>query len=361
MDFTRENLLEFTNTTNDLIIEALKLYDALAKSKIITTMELGFPNDIIRLAGGFGTGLYIQWDACIPFIPVDTTVNVCTTSIFTLSNDIEEKITPSLIQNVQEQILQRGFRSNFDRGNHFIIYAKSRVSNQYFLILHSDAYANGYESMSPEFNNWYYNDIKILTKGGRYLRYIIGDAAQEYYAKTKYYEEQNRIKHNHVVNAIIGSDAVIENAQILHHHCMPSSSSILIGCYLISANTTLPILSSPGRSIYLYKFDKSLEEQNRIDNHNFIVPHGWGRYFDGDFSIHIDLPNNTLFLNNDKFRILPKQTFNSCENIKIRFFNNSEKSDEYLEFLQNYYTGINVDILDQLVTYNKSGFKRFER
>jgi hypothetical protein len=173
MDFTRYNLSKYINVTNDLIIDTLKLYDTSAKSKIITTMELGFPNDVIRLAGGFGVGLYIQWDACIPFIPIDTTVSVCSTSLFTLSNDIEEKITPASIQNIQEQILRHGFRPNFDRGNHFIIYAKSRISNQYFLILHSDAYNAGYESMFPEFGNWYYNHIKILTKGNRYLRYII--------------------------------------------------------------------------------------------------------------------------------------------------------------------------------------------
>jgi len=361
MDFTRNNLSKYINFTNELIIDALKLYDASAESKIITTMELGFPNDIIRLAGGFGTGLYVQWNACIPFIPIDTTVNVCTTSLFTLSNDIEEKITPALIQNIQEQILLYGFKPNFNRGNHFIIYAKSRVSKQYFLILHSDTYSDGYESMSPEFKNWYYNDIKVLNKGNRYLRYIIGDVAQKYYAKTKYYENQNITKHNHVANNIIGNDAMIENSQILHHHCMPSSSSILIGCYLISTNTTLPILSSPGRPIYLYKFDKSLEEQNYIDNHHFIVPHGWGRYFDGDFSVQLDIPNNTLFINNDSFKIQPKQTFKYCKNIKIRSFNNSDKYDDYLNLLQNYYTGINIDMLDQLIAYNKLGFKKFER
>lgn len=361
MDFTQGNLSKYINVTNELITDALKLYDTAAKSKIVTTMELGFPNDIIRLAGGFGTGLYIQWDSCIPFIPVDTTVNVCTTSLFTLSNDMEEKITPALIQNIREQILQRGFRPNFDRGNHFIIYAKSRISNQYFLVLHSDTYHDGYESMSPEFENWYYNDIKILIKDGRYLRYIIGEKAREYYDRTKYLEVQNSAKHDYVANDIIGSDAVIESSQIMHHHCMPSSSSILIGCYLVSAHTTLPILSSPGRPIYLYRFDKSLEEQNCIDNHHFIVPHGWGRYFDGNFSLHLDLPNNVLFLNDSKFDIQPKQTFKSCENIKIRSFNNSDKCDEYLEFLKSYYTGNNIDMLDQLIAYNKSGFKRFER
>jgi len=361
MDITYNNLSKYINITNNLISDALKLYDTSAKSKIITTMELGFPNDVIRLAGGFGTGLYIHWETCIPFIPIDTTVNVCTTSLFVLSNDIEEKITPVFIKNINEQILRRGFRANFDRGNHFIIYAKSRISDQYFLILHSDTYNDGYESMSPELNNWYYNDIKMLVKGNRYLRYIIGETAQKYYNKAKSYEVENSTKHNYVANDIIGSDAVIENSQIMHHHCMPSPSSILIGCYLISTNTILPILSSPGRPIYLYRFDKSLEKQNCIDNHHFIVPHGWGRHFDGDFLLRLDLTNNTLSLNNSKFKIQPKQTFKSCESIKIRTFKNSEKCDEYLELLQNYYTGSNIDMLDQLITYNKSGFKRFKK
>jgi hypothetical protein len=357
-DFTSDNLLKYFNITNKLIVEALRLYDASAQSQIINTMELGFPNDVIRLAGGFGIGHYIHWNACIPFIPIDTTVNVCTTSLYTISNNIE--ITPALIQNTQEQILQRGFYSNFNRGNHFIIYAKSRMSNQYFLILHSDAYRSGYGSMSPEYGNWYYEDIKIFTKGNRYLRYIIGDKAQEYYIRTKYHEDQNSIKHNQFAKDIIGNDAVIENSQIFHHHSMPSSSSVLIGCYLSSANTTLPILSSPGKPIYLYKFNKSLDRQNYIDNHHFIVPHGWGRYFDGDFTIQLDLLNNTLFLNNDKFEVQLKQTFKSCNNIKIRSFNNSDNYDEYLELLQKYYLGVNVDILDQVIAYNKSGFQRFK-
>jgi len=173
MELTYNNLSKYFNVTNELIIDVLRLYDVSAQSQIINTTELGFPNDVIRLAGGFGIGHYIHWDASIPFIPIDTTVNVCTTSLFTLSNNIEKKITPKLIQNIQEQILLRGFYPNFDRGNHFIIYAKSRMSNKYFLILHSDAYKSGYESMSPEAENWYYKDIKIFTKDNRYLRYII--------------------------------------------------------------------------------------------------------------------------------------------------------------------------------------------
>jgi hypothetical protein len=360
MDTTRDILSKYISTTNELIIDALKLYDSSATSKIITTMELGFPNDVIRLAGGFVTGLYVKWDAGIPFIPIDTTVNVCTTSLFKLSNDIGKKITPELIQNVHEQLLQLGFRSNFDRGNHFIIYAKSRISNQFFLILHSDTYKEGYESMSPEINNWYFNDIKILTKGNRYLRYIIGDTAQEYYIKTKYYEKQNILKHRHVANGIVGGDAMIVDSQYLHHHYMPTPTSVLIGCYLIKQNTIIPILSSPGRPIYLYKFENSLQSNCGTDNLEFIVPHGWGRYFDGDFSIQLDLKNNILLLNNDEYSIQPKQTFKTCESIKVRSFKCSGGDDEYLKLLQKYYTGINIDMLDQVVAYNKTGYKRFE-
>jgi len=362
MDLTREVLSKFISVTNELITDALRLYDPSSKSEIITTMELGFPNDIIRLAGGFGIGLCVKWDSSISFIPVDTTVNVCTTSLFTLSGDIREKITPILLKNIEDKILQSGFRPNFTRGNHFIIYAKSRFSNQYYLILHSDTYNDGYESLSPESGNWYYNDIKTLIKGNRYLRYITGDLAQEYYAKVKYHETKNAIKHSCVANSIVENEATIKASQILHHHTMPFSSSILIGCYLINANTTVPILSSEGQPIYLYRFDKSLEEQNNIGGNYFIAPHGWGKhFFEGNFSIDVNIPSNTLLLNDEVFTIQPKQTFISSKNIKMRSFVDSDRNDTYIEYLHNFYTGTSIDMLDQLISYNKSGFKRFQR
>ena len=50
--------------------------------------DLGIAQNGTRMFGGFYTGAFYSWNSDIPFVPVDTTVNVCGTTVYKLSQNI---------------------------------------------------------------------------------------------------------------------------------------------------------------------------------------------------------------------------------------------------------------------------------
>jgi hypothetical protein len=358
MSFTKDLLSRHIAQTNILVRNSLSLYDPSATSKMIGTMELGFPNDVIRLAGGFATGLYLEWMSSMPFIPVDATVNVCTTSVFLLSEDIYNNLTVLKFQGLNNFLSDFELTSNFHRGNHFVIYAKSRKTKQCFLILHSDAYKTGFDSISPEPENWYYDNLSVYTEEERYLRYITGDYAKKYYLLTKENEKTNCQKHMQVAKYFLDGKAELLKEDHYHHHFMPTQNSIAIGCYLIKSNSTLPILTYPGKPIYIYNFSAPYKSDICVGD-KFLVPHGWGRHINRNVALSINLSNNTLLLDNSIFPIQAKATINAIEGLKVREYDLSNDSDSYLYLLEKEYSGMNIDYLDQCIAYTKTGYKKY--
>ena len=85
-DQTQNALLAELAFTERLLSRALSLeHSKTVDAEIIALPDLGFSNNIIRMKGGFFTGCLIHWNTEIPFVPVDTTVNVCNISVFTIS------------------------------------------------------------------------------------------------------------------------------------------------------------------------------------------------------------------------------------------------------------------------------------
>ena len=125
-DKTHVQLTKYLQNTETTFNKLLSPYGGHATIK--STLDLGFPHDVIRIAGGFATGAYVKWQSNCPIIPVDTCVNVCSCSFFEIDDDIlnlfDNKVFNELINKLNSGI----FIWNFHRGNHFISYLKSRIS-----------------------------------------------------------------------------------------------------------------------------------------------------------------------------------------------------------------------------------------
>ena len=106
-DTTQTVLLPYLAKTEELLDELVRLHDPYGWAKVIPCNDLGFPNNIMRIAGGFLTGAYYNWSCTVPIVPVDATINTCTSSVFklkgfdadTLNNEAFETIVKNVCVN----------------------------------------------------------------------------------------------------------------------------------------------------------------------------------------------------------------------------------------------------------------------
>src|SRR5690242_14908664 len=87
-DNAQEFLIPYLQRSEQRLRSALRELDPASECQIVPAADLCFPHDVIRIAGGFATGCVVEWRCAVPIIPVDTTVNIDTTSIFWLSDDV---------------------------------------------------------------------------------------------------------------------------------------------------------------------------------------------------------------------------------------------------------------------------------
>jgi hypothetical protein len=86
-DDTQTVLKQYLDNTKRLL-NALLSNQFYGTAQIKVVSDLGFPHDVIRIAGGFATGAYVNWNCERLFVPVDTCVNVCSASCFEITEDI---------------------------------------------------------------------------------------------------------------------------------------------------------------------------------------------------------------------------------------------------------------------------------
>ena len=85
-DQTQRVLLPYLRETEVLLNKLVKIHDKeYGWAKIIPCNDLGFPNNVVRIAGGFLTGAYYNWSCAVPIVPIDATINTCTSSVFELN------------------------------------------------------------------------------------------------------------------------------------------------------------------------------------------------------------------------------------------------------------------------------------
>ncbi|MDE5758339.1 MAG: hypothetical protein K2H85_06965, partial [Allobaculum sp.] len=304
-DSTQKILLPYLAETEQLLEKLVQMHDKSGWAKIIPSPDLGFPNNVTRIAGGFMTGALYDWSCSVPIIPIDATVNTCTSSVFRLSElipDFTEKQFHSIVESIRKSAMDIGYAFNLKSGNHFLTLARDDSDN-YYLVLHSSA-KQSKEScfgLYPSERAWYKENIKTIynAEQTRYIRYIRGDAAVRFYDYAVRFREFNEEIHYYIAKqfAALCSTRLSREAYIKHHYGMPTTSSIAIGTFVIDVdeenlhNRIVPIFSDYGKDLCLYQISTQQSRTYTLAGTNervVLVPHGWGQVVDNIAKLKIE-------------------------------------------------------------------------
>lgn len=364
-DTSQQKLLPYLKTTRELFSQVIKKHDQGNDSfcRIFPSLDLGFPNNVQRLAGGFATGMLITWNCGIDIVPVDATVNVCTSSVFRLTNFNPE----NLKDNYQEKLSKifnkasekKGYSFSFAIGNHFFMIAQDIVTHDYYLVLHSSAneLKNSYMGLYPVEKNWYADKVKCLYgEKNRYIRYLKDNDARHFITMAHHFEHYNVQIHKWLAEQINGKSPLDETHMwIKHHYYMPTDNSIAIGTFAEPIGQEVPLFSAPGKPVYIFEIGRDNWQVSLGDGRKVcLVPHGWGQEIDGIQSIEVDSSRKNLILkinNQDNVYPISSSSRINCKEKRIRDF---KDANEFLNKGTNIIKGTINHTLIPVFEYSKN-------
>lgn len=280
-DRTQKKVLRELEATERLLSKvATKLSTTQKTCDIYAMSDLGIAHNVTRMRGGFFTGAAYVWEQPdTPFIPVDTTVNVCGTALYKINSDMN--ITEFRKRCEKALADKSRYDWNFTRGNHFISLCHLENDDNhigmkkcYYMLVHASA-CEYKEQLYPIIGNWYYNRIVTERLGEyRYLRFIKGEEAKRFYQMAKMLKSFNRERNYDFCKQVLSEKMGNEILNVAHYG-MPTIHEVLIGVQKTGELATL--LTSPGKNVYIVK---------KIENDkNNYIPHGFG----------LGLPENSDF------------------------------------------------------------------
>jgi DNA repair exonuclease SbcCD nuclease subunit len=421
-DKTQKLLLPYIKKTENILNNIVKTYDKNGIAKIFPSADIGFPNNIQRLVGGFATGLLVVWKCGTPFIPVDTTVNVCSSSILRLDGKmLENKKLPEVFSEevinaiIQDSSQKEGYAFSFNSGNHFLMFCKSAKRNDFYLVLHSSAkeFKDSYMGLYPpnkyplpSKKNWYSSQIHeyMDNEERRSIRYLVNGDAKHFIELAKSLKEQNKEIHKWILEQFKKKmnleNNVIEEPKIINHYEMPTDYSVAIGTYVLGKSLweenpdySVPIFTRTGCPIAFFKPDmEKMHTVKLAGEERFIIPHGWGQSMPELDTGENALPESVYFKvekNSEEKLILnikDEQTDKSYKKIALdkdlytdkyslskrlevrdmfsgilKTKNISKISEgDFLSIMPNYLKGKITDILVPLAVYSKDTCKQKE-
>lgn len=348
-DDTQRYLLGYIKKTESLLRGVVEKYstasangEKLSDAHIFPSLDLGFPNNSVRLAGGFATGMLVTWKCGTPIVPVDATVNVCSSSVFELPETYNMNQTDEEFKNNIEQLMRNatraGYAFNFASGNHFLMIAEDEEGKKY-LVLHSSAkeFKDSYIGLYPIEGNWYSERIRTYptpyVRGERYIRYLKGDDATFFISMAKKLEEVNVQIHKFFADEMSARKCSLLERSTYHHYYMPTDSSIAIGTFVEEPGTTVPIFSAPQKAVCLFKVDSDKNWTIQLGGkQKCLIPHGWGQAISGRIDTAVDYVEQrfTIKINNRTYvHDLYKEKQIKCSEKQIRQYDSCE------EFLDN--------------------------
>lgn len=369
-DDTQKVLLPYLSETKNLFDKALKKHDPSPSSycQIFPSLDLGIPNNVQRLAGGFATGMLITWQCGLDIVLIDATVNVCTSSVFKLNHfnlDLlkqEEALIHFLKSCFDDASSAKGYSFSFTSGNHFLIIAQNAESQEFYLVLHSSAneLKNSYMGLYPVEGNWYADYRKdIIGENGRYFHYLKDEEARHFIRMAQNFKTYNEQIHQWLAKRINNNAPFKESDMLIkHHYYMPTENSIALGTFAEPVGTHVPIFSAPGRNIYIFEIGKDNWQVNLGGSKGNVclVPHGWGQKIDNLSSIHINNGKLVLVIGNNErtFSISSKDHIN-CSEKSLRTFNTEE---DFLKLGKSVLKGTIIKTLIPLFEYSATTQKK---
>lgn len=336
-DNTQKILLPYIKETEKIFNKVIKRYDKRNESGaiVIPSLDLGYPNNIMRLAGGFATGMFIDWECGTPIIPVDATVNVCSSSVFEI-NEPSEQFFQNFKKNIKDIFVDAssnfGYSFSFDSGNHFLMIASDETGKHY-LVLHSSAkeMKESYFGLYPKEENWYFSKIKTYKEGTRYLRYLKDEEAKYFIQTAHHLEKYNEEMHKWIANKLNWRKDDNNPPIIKHHYYMPTDSSIAIGTFVESPGETVPLFSDVQKPVYLFKIGEDNWTYNLGEKKVCIVPHGWGQEIESIAEI-IHNENNLQFKLDDQQSVSYEKVSTARIDERINISTNINKNKRIRKF-----------------------------
>lgn len=363
-DNTQIKVIEQLKQTEKLIATvATKLSKGKRECNIYAMPDLGIASNITRMCGGMYTGSCYTWETDEPFIPIDSTVNVCGTAIFKLKREI----TPKEFRNrVEKEFKDKSkYDWNYDSGNHFVILGKSNgkygLEEGYYLIVHASAKEykreNMKEGLYPVKGNWFYHDILIERdeKSNRYLRYIKGKTAEKFYEIAEFLKKFNEERNRYFCEKVLGN---LLDKEILNipHYGMPNRNSVCIGTQW--ENRLYTLLTAPGNNIYLVNPIVIEDSPNNFIHNNtniLLNPHGLGVKLVND-DIDIKYVEQGMMIGDKRF--LLGERVNIDVDVKIRTHNETQEIlEKTVSRVLKKCPGEIKGELEQICSITKRGFK----
>lgn len=362
-DNTQIKILEHLKQTEKLISKvATKLSSGKRECNIYAMPDLGISSNITRMCGGMYTGSCYTWETDEPFIPVDSTVNVCGTAVFKL----KQEISPEEFRNrVEKQFEDKSkYDWNYNSGNHFVILAKSNgkygLEKGQYLVVHASAkeYKKNMEKgLYPVERNWFYDDIitEYDEKSKRYLRYIKGKKAEKFYSIAEFLKKFNEERNQYFGEKVLGN---LLDKEILNipHYGMPNINSVCIGTQW--NNRLYTLLTAPGNNIYLVNPILVKNNDNNFIHNNtniLLTPHGLGVKLVND-NVNIKYVEHGMRIGDKEFSL--GESVNIDVDVKIRTHNETrEVLDNTINKVLKKCPGEIQGELEQICSITKRGFK----
>lgn len=385
-DDTQKMILEHLDGTCKLLSNVgTKLSKEKKEARIYAMPDLGIAQNGMRMIGGFYTGACYTWQSDVPFIPVDATVNVCGTAVYKLNKNISNEEFVERLNSVMDNrntylnflntylpknILNsidvsdvNKFYWNYNKGNHFVIFAESDGKNELekgqYMLVHASAIEFKKDNLNvglyPVEGNWFYNDIKIEydERTNRYLRYIAGEKANRFYDIANYLKQFNKSRNRFFCECVLG-DLLEEEVVNISHYGMPTINSICIGSQWESSDYTL--LTAPSNDIFLVHPEINSNNLNSIDVNDInmtLTPHGCGvRMLDSMDKIVYG--NDSVQIGNCEFRV--GESVDIGVDVSIRTSEMSkEELDQHIENILGICPGTIYGRLHQRFARTKQG------
>lgn len=359
-DFAQEFLIPYITETERIFRNALRTLDRSADCRIVGAADLCIPHDVIRLAGGFATGCFVEWSCDVPVIPVDTTVNIDTSSIFYIDEDLGGQFTPETFADLIEVTTSgSSYVWNFNKGNHFISLARQRSDGQLALIFHSNEKEFKYQTngLVPVPGNWFWDDIQVFRSDDRYIRLLVGANATHFASVAKMLEEFNIQRHRFFALQLCKKVSKIVGERHDHHYFMPTPSSVAMGVYVCSPGDVVPVFSKPGGAIPMFAADGG--GANSVGE-KVLVPHGWGKTSSKPLSVSLE--DGRLNVNGLRFHIAPRESLGKHPDLLLRDFSSDPTAEDgFFAKVQSFCPGRVVDVFDQIVSYSQFGVCAHQR
>lgn len=345
-DPTQKMILPHLKITEELLSRvATKLSGKKMGAEITAMPDLGIAHNCTRMRGGFFTGARYMWNSNVPFVPVDSTVNVCGTAVFKLKSEISIQ---EFLERVETVLADKTkYMWNYTNGNHFISLCCSNgeygTESGYYMVTHASAneFKNGPQGLYPNSDVWYYDAIQTeyLEGTSRYLRYIAGKTAERFYESAKMLISFNEERNRHFIKNVL-QEYLDKEILSVQHYGMPNNHTVCIGSHW--EPTTYTLLTAPGRPIFIVEPGKNYDGS----------PHGFGLAVKNP---HIKFLQDAITIGDKSFHLgesinIGADALNRCAAL-------TDNLDGYVNGILNVCPGRIIGKMYQIVSISKDGTK----